>query len=63
MIDVMKIQHGSRITLLMEALAEAVHKLVHVNCAFLCESFYALSSSRDRSSCVSKNFLPFDNCL
>ena len=60
MIDVMKTQYGSRITLLMEALAEAVHKLV--NYALLCESFCALSPSRNRSSCV-LNFLPFNNCL
>ena len=60
MIDVLKTQYGSRITLLMEALAEAVHKLV--NYAFFCESFCAFSPSRDRSSCV-LNFLPLDDCL
>ena len=43
--DVMKTQYGSRITLLMEVFVEAVHKLV--NYAFLCESFCALSPSRD----------------
>ena len=47
MTDVMKTQYGSRITLLMEVLVEAVHKLV--NYAILCESFCALSPSRDTS--------------
>ena len=40
MTDGMKIQYGSRITLLMEVLVETVHKLV--NYAFLCETFCAL---------------------
>ena len=31
MTDVMKTQYGSRITLLMEVLVEAVHKLVNYN--------------------------------
>ena len=40
MTDGMKVQYGSRITLLMEVLVEAVHKLV--NFAFLCEPSCAL---------------------
>ena len=40
MTDGMKIQYGSRITLLMEVLVEAVNKLV--NYASLCETFCAL---------------------
>ena len=52
----MKTLYASRITLLMDVLVEAVHKLV--NYAFLCERFCALSPSRDRSSRI-LNLLPF----
>ena len=60
MTDMMKTQYGSRITLLMEVLVEGVYK--RGNYTLLCESFCALSSSRDRSSCV-LNFLPFDKII
>ena len=55
----MKTLYASRITLLMDVLVEAVHKLV--NYAFLCESFCALSPSRDRSGCVLNNSYLFEN--